>query len=180
MILTHHEIAREVDAGRITIDDFDRRRLEPNSYGFRLGKQLLRYDQPVLDARHQVTTTTTEIGSEGYVLRPGRLYLGGTMEGMGSPHYAAELYACRSVATLGVWIQFSAPLGHAGAIFPWTLEMAVVSPVRLFAGMTIGKIAFWSMRGQAGSYVGRYIGSRAAVASRMNLDANHPAAGTDP
>lgn len=44
--------------------------------------------------------------------------LGGTMEAMGSAHYAATLYASRSVSTLGVWIQFSAPLGHSGAVFP--------------------------------------------------------------
>jgi dCTP deaminase len=171
VILTGSEIHREVLAGRIHIDDFDPQRLEPNSYGFRLAPEIITYSDDVLDVRSPVTARTTVIGDEGMLLQPGRFYLGGTMEGMGSPHYAATLYACRSVSTLGVWIQFSAPLGHSGALFPWTLEITTAAPVRVYAGMIIGKLAFWAMQGGAVGYEGRYTGSVSAVASRLSLDA---------
>ncbi len=168
MILTGAEIAAEVAAGRITIDGYDPRRLEPNSYGFRLGSQILSYDTDTLDCALTPPSRQERIGAAGMVLQPRRVYLGSTVEAMGSPHYAATLYASRSVATLGLWIQFSAPLGHSGAMFPWTLELSASQPVRVYPGMVIGKIAFWTMTGQAASYAGRYAGSTTAVASRLS------------
>ncbi|MEU4398120.1 dCTP deaminase domain-containing protein [Micromonospora orduensis] len=175
MILTGREIHREVLAGRIHIDDFEAERLEPNSYGFRLAREIISYETDVIDARSPIASRTTIMDDDGLVLTPGRFYLGGTMEAMGSPHYAATLYACRSVSTLGIWIQFSAPLGHSGAIFPWTLEMAVATPVRLFPGMVIGKLAFWAMQGCSVGYAGKYSGSASAVPSRLSLDTAPPA-----
>ncbi|WP_079051838.1 hypothetical protein [Streptomyces regalis] len=79
------------------------------------------------------------------------------------------------MSTLGVWIQFPAPLGHSGAIFPWTLEIAVAAPVRLFPGMVIGKLAFWAMQGGPVGYAGKYSGSSSAVPSRLSLDTVSPA-----
>jgi len=178
VILTGAEIAREVAAGEIVIDDFDPARIEPNSYGFRLSDQLLRYDNSVLDAFTAPRATSLTIPPEGYLFEPGHFYLGGTMEAMGSPRYAATLYASRSVSTLGVWIQFSAPLGHCGAVFPWTLEISVAHPVRLFPGMLIGKLAFWATQGREQQYQGRYVGSTSAVASRLSQDGPAPADGT--
>jgi len=170
VILTGAEIRREVQAGRIYIDDFDVSRLEPNSYGFRLAQDVLWYEDDVLDCRKPPRVVTGRLSSEGFTLEPNRFYLCSTMEAMGSPHYAATLYACRSVSTLGIWIQFSAPLGHSGAVFRWTLEMAVAHPVRVYPGMTIGKLAFWSMQGDGALYHGRYSGSSSTVASRLSQE----------
>lgn len=175
MILSGPEIRSEVEAGRIHIDDFDPERIEPNSYSFRLAADILWYEQNVIDCFETLSTRHVTMGPEGVVLEPNRFYLGGTMEAMGSPHYAATLYACRSASTLGIWIQFSAPLGHSGAVFPWTLELKVAHPVRVYPGMVIGKLAFWSMQGESLSYHGKYTGSRSAVASRLSLDQRHAA-----
>ena len=174
MILTGPEIDREVRAGAIHIDDYDPERLEPNSYGFRLAADLLCYAEEVLDTRVPPAAVKHRIGPEGSVLEPGRLYLGSTMEAMGSTHYAATLYACRSVSTLGMWIQMSAPLGHCGAIFPWTLEIAVAHPIRVHAGMIVGKLAFWRMQGSEVQYHGRYMASSSVVASKLSLDEQTP------
>jgi dCTP deaminase len=171
VILTGSDIHREVISGRIHIGDFDPARLEPNSYGFRLAPGIICYDQEILDCLGPVRTVHEDMSPAGYVLRPGTFYLGSTMEAMGSHHYAATLHASRSVSTAGIWIQFSAPLGHSGAIFPWTLEITVANPVRVYPGMTIGKLAFWTMQGEPRGYQGRYAGSRSAVASRLSLDA---------
>lgn len=170
MILTGRQIESEVRQGRIVIDDFDPARLEPNSYGFRLAPEILWYDSVEIDSRSRGRTVKTVMGEEGYLLQPRRLYLGSTQEAMGSECHAAELYASRSVATLGIWIQFSAPLGHSGAMFPWTLEIAVAAPVRVYPGMIIGKLAFWTMQGKPVEYAGRYTGSTSAVSSLMMLD----------
>jgi dCTP deaminase len=170
MILTGRDIHREVLAGRIQIDDYDSERLEPNSYGFRLARTIIVYDDAEIDVRCPPKSRTIAMDDEGLVLEPGRFYLGATMEAMGSRYYAATLYACRSVSTLGLWIQFSAPLGHSGAVFPWTLEISTACPVRVYPGMIIGKLAFWAMLGAAVHYDGRYTGSVSAVPSRLSLD----------
>jgi dCTP deaminase len=168
MILTGARIASEVAAGRITIQPFDAARLEPNSYGFSLGRELLIYSAGVLDPTRRPAARRIVLPAEGRVLLPDRLYLGHTSEILGSPYYAATLYACRSSATLGVWITFSAPLGHTGAVLAWTLEIRVAHPVLLHPGMRIGKIAFWLPQGTLDAYAGKYTDSRGAVSSRLS------------
>lgn len=170
MILTGAEIGRQVESGRIIISDFDGDRLEPNSYGFRLGCNLVEYTDQELDCGSRPSSKWRTIPQSGFVLRPGRLYLAETAERMGSEHYAAMLYACRSVSTLGSWIQFSAPLGHIGAIIPWTLEIMVAHPLRIYPYMPIGKISFWQTQGAVTGYAGRYATSQSLVVSRLAYD----------
>jgi dCTP deaminase len=172
VILTGSQIADGVRRGTIHIGGFVPSRVEPNSYGFHLAGRLLEGDGGLVDSAAEVRMSEHEIGDCGFVLHPGRLYLGSTVETMGSRYYAATLYADRSVATLGMWIQFSAPLGHSGAILPWTLEIAVARPLRVYRNMKIGKIAFWAMQGSASSYSGKYTGSSSAVPSRLSLEMN--------
>jgi dCTP deaminase len=167
VILSGAEIAKEVEAGRLVIQPFDSRHVEPNSYGFHLGSTILRHREPLLDARVHVETERLELTEAGLVLQPGRAYLCHTLERMGSPHYAATLYANRSTSCIGMWIQMSAPLGHTGAIIPWTLEVTVVHPLRVYPGMLVGKIAFWRPQGARWRYFGKYSGSRTAVESRL-------------
>jgi dCTP deaminase len=170
VILTGGQLRTEVEAGRIVIDPIDWRCIEPNSYGFRLGPELICYEDRVIDASQEPTQRRWTIPPDGATLEPGRLYLCSTLETMGSDHYAAMLYARRSVSTLGIWIQFSAPLGHTGAIIPWTLEIRVAAPVVVYSEMRIGKIAFWKTLGEGTSYRGKYSSSRTVVGSRLHQE----------
>lgn len=167
MILTGSQLVEEIAGGRLVIDPLDLSAIEPNSYGFRLGPELISYDDAIVDSAREPAQRRWTIPPEGTVLQPGRFYLGSTLETMGSEHYAATLYARRSTSTMGMWIQFSAPLGHTGAIIPWTLEIRVTAPVVVYAGMLIGKIAFWATAGQRSAYAGKYAGSRTTVGSRL-------------
>jgi dCTP deaminase len=167
VILTGAEIEHEVERSRIVIDPFHAGSIEPNSYGFSLSPHLIVYDDEVLDARRAPTARSIEMPEKGFVLEPATLYLGSTVERLGSSHYAATLYARRSVSTMGMWIQYSAPLGHMGAIISWTLEIRVAHPVVVYPNMLIGKIAFWATAGQSCPYRGRYRGSITTVASRL-------------
>jgi len=89
---------------------------------------------------------------------------------MGSDFYAQTLHANLSTSLMGMWIQFSAPLGHTGAIINWTLEIMVAQPVKVYPHMKIGKIAFWDNCGQINCYRGRYVDSREAVTSKIIED----------
>ena len=95
MILTGPEITREVAAGRIVIDPFSPLRVNPNSYNFRLAAELVVYQRFPIDPARPPETDVLKLPDGGLVLEPGRLYLGGTMERMGSSSYAPT-YAARS------------------------------------------------------------------------------------
>jgi dCTP deaminase len=168
MLLTGAEIRRQRRNGAITIEPFNSRQVEQNSYGFRLGHRLLSCDDEVYDARRPLEfIAPAEIPAEGVVLQPDRLYLGETVEIIGSNRHACELYGNLSTAALGVWIQVSAPLGHTGAIVRWTLEIRVSQQVRLHREMLIGKVAFWSVNGDVVQYNGRYANSVEVTQSRL-------------
>jgi len=166
MILTGREIQRQLHAGRINIDPFNDKYLESNSYGFHLGPDFTYYEDPILDPAVVPKCGQTIHSTErGMTLLPGLVYLGHTKEVMGSDFYASTLYANRSVASLGVWIQISAPLGHVGAVISWTLEIRVTQPTVLYPGMNVGKIAFWCVEGLRELYKGRYSNSVSVVPS---------------
>jgi dCTP deaminase len=168
MLLTGAEIARQRGTGAITIEPFTATQIEQNSYGFRLGHRLLSCDDEVYDARRPLERIApAEIPADGVLLYPDRLYLGETLEIIGSTRHACELYGNLSIAALGVWIQVSAPLGHTGAIIRWTLEIRVTQPIRLHRGMLIGKVAFWSVNGDVVQYDGRYANSVTVTQSRL-------------
>ena len=79
MILTGAEIERQVGKGDIEINPFDPKQLNPNSYNLRLMDRLVLYDCEVLDLKKDNKTLSRFIPPDGYLLRPGRLYLGSTI-----------------------------------------------------------------------------------------------------
>lgn len=171
MILTRAEILQELQNGRLVIEPFRESCLEPNSYGFHLNDTILEYcPAQYLDPMKPPRYTEHAFSKDGFLFLPGRFYLCSTLERMGSAHYAATLHANLSVASLGVWIQFSAPLGHMGAVINWTLEIQVAAPVYLYPGMCIGKLAFWKTLGKPAPYNGRYKFSTTTVPSKIAND----------
>ncbi|MGH3855745.1 MAG: dCTP deaminase [Pseudonocardiaceae bacterium] len=170
MILTGPEIARAVRRGEIVIEPFMKENLEPNSYRVALGDGLLVSTAVDLDAREVPQMRRDIIPASGYILEPCELYLGETAEILGAHSFATTLHATRSAASLGMWINFSAPLGHMGAIIRWTLELKTVQRIIVYPQMTIGKLAFWSTIGDAIPYRGRYLGSTDAQCSKLSID----------
>lgn len=170
MILTGNRIAAEVGDGEITIQPYSVENLEPNSYRVTLGRRFLDCTMESLDARSDPMMSASVLEDEGRVLEPGRFYLGETGEVLGSTRFAATLYATRSLASMGMWIHFSAPLGHTGAVIRWTLEIRVAHRIAVYPGMPIGKIAFWHPYGTVVPYVGRYLSSATVRQSAMRVD----------
>jgi dCTP deaminase len=167
MPLTGSEIAHEVAAGRIHISPYAAAQVRANAYRVNLADDLVTYTEDTLDAHRTPPSQTHTIPTEGTVLEPGRIYLARTAETIGSPHYAMTLEAERAVSNVGLWIEYSAPLGHVGVRIPWTLELTVVHPTRIFAGMAIGRVAFWEPIGALAHYRGRYADSVGIVTSKL-------------
>ncbi|MET8768354.1 deoxycytidine triphosphate deaminase [Streptomyces sp. NPDC004658] len=145
-------MAAAVQAGETTIDPYEPSRLSPNPYDWRLGDTIRICDSDVLDAAAPTAYTEQPIPNAGLVLRPGLLYLGITLERTGSETYAQMLNGDRTTGSLGVWVHVSAPLGHQGHAIRWTLEMRVARPVRVYPGMTFGKLLFLTPFGAPASY----------------------------
>jgi dCTP deaminase len=168
VILTGPYIAREVRRGRITIEPFEKGCLNPNSYNYRLGSEIVEIEDEVLDPRRMPRLRRREIPTEGFVLQPGRLYLAYTREKIGSCFYVTSLIGRSTVGRLGLWLQITADLGHLGAEHNWTLELKVVQPLRVFAGMQIGQVTFWQTSGPRDLlYRGKYAHDVKAQASRI-------------
>jgi dCTP deaminase len=151
VILTGPAIAAAVHSGTITIDPFDPARLSPNAYDWRLG-DTIRICEGELDAAAPTTFTEQPIPQGGLVLRPDVLYLGVTLEKTGSEKFAQILNGDRTTGALGIWVHVSAPLGHQGHAIRWTLEIRAAKPVRIYPGMTFGKLVFLATFGTPASY----------------------------
>lgn len=170
MILTGNEINKRVQMGDIIIDPFIPDNINPNSYNFRLHHELLVYDQDVIDPAEQPITKTIQIPAEGLILEPHRLYLASTVEKMGSKYFVPTYAARSSVARLGMFINLSAPLGDIGFIGRWTIQLYCLHRVRVFAGMNIGQIMFWHVRGEIELYDGKYKNANRVLASMIFKD----------
>ena len=170
MILTGSAIEQEVEAERIVIDPFDRKRLNPNSYNFTLGSTLKIYSKPILDTRQINPTDTVEMVNDSILLRPRTLYLAHTRERLGSCHYVPTYAARSSVARLGMFINLSAPLGDIGFVGQWTIQLFALHPIRLYRDMEIGQMMFWVTTGDIALYDGKYQNARGPIASQIHRD----------
>ena len=145
-ILLGKEISKEFEAGRIHIEPFHPKQLGPNSYDVRLFNALAVYDFDeieYLDCRKENPVRYLEIpAKEGFILQPGQLYLGATMEAVGSDFFVPMYEGRSSMARLGIQSHISAGFGDIGFKSQWTLEISVVHPVKIYAEMRIGQVYF--------------------------------------
>ncbi len=148
MILSDKRILEEIEAGNIVIEPFRRECLGSNSYDVHLGRYLLVYTTPVLDAAKDNPVEELEIPPEGLVLEPGRLYLGVTEEYTETHKHVPFLEGKSSTGRLGIFIHATAGKGDVGFCNHWTLEIFVVQPVRVYAGMPIGQLIFFEVSGE--------------------------------
>lgn len=156
MILTGPEIARQRDRGALTIEPFTTDQLNPVSYNYRLGGTLRTHRAAVIDTHVAHELEEFAIPADGAVLQPGRVYLGTTVEVIGSGLFVPSLIGRSSLGRLGMFLQFSADLGNVGSCHRWTLEIKVVQPTRVYAGMAAGQVTFWTTIGASRAYAGRF------------------------
>ena len=148
MILTDKEILENIDRKRIVITPFVPECLGSNSYDVHLGKTLAVYNDAVLDAKKHNQITTFEIPEDGYVLEPNTLYLGVTEEYTETHDHVPFLEGKSSIGRLGIDIHATAGKGDVGFCNFWTLEISVKLPVRVYAGMPVGQLIYFEVKGE--------------------------------
>lgn len=148
MILTDTQILEAIRTGKIVIDPFDQSNLGTNSYDVHLGPHLATYVEDTLDAKVHNAVKHFDIGPDGYVIQPGELYLGVTMEYTETFDAVPFLEGKSSVGRLGIDIHATAGKGDVGFCNTWTLEISCVKPVRIYAGMPIGQLIYFRVDGE--------------------------------
>lgn len=176
MILTGPEIRRQRELDKIQITPFDPEQLNPASYDLRLGRNYLTYElTPAgpttwipLDAKLDNGTTPDEIPDKGLILWPGTLYLMHTAEVVGTRDFVTVIDGKSSIGRLGIIVHLTAGYGDPGFLGQYTLEVSVVHPVRVYAGMRFCQARFHTVQGALMQYEGNYVGetARGPVASR--------------
>lgn len=146
MILSGLEIKKKLGK-EIFIDPFDEKRLNPNSYNLRLHKDLLVYENELLDMKVENKAQKFEIPEEGLILVPGKLYLGRTIEHTITKNHVPMLEGRSSVGRLGLFVHITAGFGDIGFSGYWTLEMFCVQPIRIYAGVEICQIYYHTIEG---------------------------------
>lgn len=147
MILSDSKILEAIARKQIVIEPYSRDCLGSNSYDVHLGAYLAVYVDPILDARKHNKIRELTIPEEGFVLQPGILYLGVTEEYTETHGYVPFLEGKSSVGRLGIDIHATAGKGDVGFCNTWTLEISVSMPVRVYAGMPIGQLIYFTVDG---------------------------------
>jgi dCTP deaminase len=151
MILSGPEIQSRL-GGDIAIEPFAESQLNPNSYNLRLHNELLVYEEVVLDMRRPNRHRRIEIPQDGFVLDPGRLYLGRTLERTETHNLVPMLEGRSSIGRLGLFVHITAGFGDVGFCGYWTLEMFAVQPIRIYPGIEICQIFYHAVEGDIREY----------------------------
>lgn len=171
MILSGKEIHKNVLAGNIIIEPFDKSKINPNSYNLTLGNELLVYEHKELDMKIPNPTKRVEIPEEGLLLEPNKLYLGRTNEFTKTEKFVPMLEGRSSTGRLGLFIHVTAGFGDIGFAGYWTLEIFCVQPIRIYPNTQICQIYYHDIHGEYDLYSsGKYQNNTGIQPSLMYKD----------
>jgi dCTP deaminase len=170
MILSGKEIKSKIGKD-ITIEPFNDKQLNPNSYNLRLHNELLVYDEDILDMKKPNKYKSIIIPQEGLVLEPGKLYLGRTLEYTATDKYVPMLEGRSSIGRLGLFIHVTAGFGDVGFKGYWTLEIFCVQPIRIYPEVEICQIYYHAIEGEYDKYIsGKYQNNSSVQPSLLYKD----------
>lgn len=142
MILSRSSILNAISLNKIVIAPFNEANLGPNSYDVHLGKTLAVYEDHVLDCKKYDKIRYIDIPDDGYVLRPGELYLGVTQEYTETRDLVPFLEGKSSLGRKGISVHVTAGKGDVGFCGNWTLEITCIRPIRIYAGMPVAQLIY--------------------------------------
>jgi dCTP deaminase len=181
VLLSDRDITRQLDAGRVRLDPYDPKLIQPSSVDVRLDRWFrvfqnhrYAYIDPAAE-QEDLTELVEPNGDDPFVLHPGEFVLGATLEAVTLPDdIAARLEGKSSLGRLGLLTHSTAGFIDPGFSGHVTLELGNVAtlPIKLWPGMKIGQLAFFQLSSPAenpyGSavYGSRYQGQRGPTPSR--------------
>jgi len=176
MILTGNAIERAISYNQIEIEPFNKANIGANSYDLTLAPILKVYSKPAdipLDLKtiSNESMREIEIPDTGFVLEPGELYLGSTIERTFTDCFVPMIETRSSMARAGFSSHISAGFGDIGFNGKWTLEITVIRPLRIYPNIRVAQIFFEEPKGLIQkTYNGRYQNQNGVVQSRFNTN----------
>lgn len=168
MFLSDQDIKAAIEAGDITIKDFDQRRLQPASYDILLGNKFI-ITKPeateFIDPDRGIAAQTREVevaDDDVFVLHPGVSVLGTTWDFVGSKgQYLIHISGKSSLARIGLIVHNTAGIVNPGHHLHITLELANLNnvPILLRPKMEIAQLLFSKLTSppsQSYQKMGRY------------------------
>ena len=148
MILSDKQILKEMRQGNIVIEPFDRKNLGSNSYDVHLDEWMAAYNDKILDARKHNKIRYFKIPRSGFVLKPGKFYLGVSEEYTETHKHVPFLEGKSSIGRLGIDIHATAGKGDVGFCGYWTMEVSTSKPVRIYPEMKIAQLIYYVVEGK--------------------------------
>jgi dCTP deaminase len=148
MILSDKKILEEIKKKNIVVQPFNVANMGGNSYDVHLSENFAQYISKTLDAKKHNKIKHFKIPKTGYVLKPGKLYLGATLEYTESHKHVPFLEGKSSTGRLGIDIHATAGKGDVGFCGYWTLEISTSIPVRIYPNMPIGQLIYYKVEGK--------------------------------
>src|SRR6201984_3214602 len=180
-VLSDGTILQLVQEGRIKIDPWDPKMVQPASVDLRLGDSFRVFHNhraSAIDLRKPPENLTEEVvvsGDESFVIHPGECCLGRTLEWVELPDdIVARIEGKSSLGRLGLIVHATAGFCDPGWRGTLTLELANLTriPIKLYPGLPIAQLSFMALDLRAPRPYGspelgsHYQGQRAATESR--------------
>ena len=192
MILSDRSIREEIALGRIEIDPFDERCVQPSSIDLHVDRTFRTFHNaryPYIDVKKEMAELTELVEVEGdnpFILHPGEFVLGSTLERVRLPDdLVARLEGKSSLGRLGLLIHSTAGFIDPGWDGHVTLELSNVAnlPITIYHGMKIGQLSFVQLTEPAeapygtGGLGSKYQGQKGPTPSRywQNFDGDDAA-----
>ena len=185
MLLSDRDIAAEIKAGRVQVEPFDPKMIQPSSVDVRLDRFFRVFENhkyEVIDPSIEQPDLTREVAvspDDFFILHPGEFVLASTYEVITLPEdIAGRLEGKSSLGRLGLLTHSTAGFIDPGFSGHITLELSNVAnlPVKLYPGMKIGQLCLIKLSSSAehpyGSavYGSRYQGQRGPTPSKSWLN----------
>ena len=185
MLLSDRDIAAEIKAGRVQVEPFDPKMIQPSSVDVRLDRFFRVFENhkyEVIDPSIEQPDLTREVAvspDDFFILHPGEFVLASTYEVITLPEdIAGRLEGKSSLGRLGLLTHSTAGFIDPGFSGHITLELSNVAnlPVKLYPGMKIGQLCLIKLSSAAehpyGSavYGSRYQGQRGPTPSKYWLN----------
>jgi dCTP deaminase len=179
MILVDWQIRDRINHGFIVVEPYDPQLVQPNSLDIRLGDHFVWYEpgNRVIDPYdHDSVKADVDERHASYVDIPqGKFLLAETFERIELPdNIVATIEGKSSIARLGIALHQTGGWIDAGFRGTITLEISNANqrPVRLYAGMPIGQLVFYTTERAEFPYFAKkdakYLDQRQATLSRYH------------
>lgn len=153
MILSDSDIIVRVKKGDLIITPFSQKNVQPSTYDFHLDSKISIFDNwqtGLIDLTQKINITRIiNIGKKGsFIIHPGEFILGATVEKFTFPaDLAGKVEGKSSLGRLGLIIHATSGYVDPGFSGQITLEISNINrlPIKLYAGIRIGQMAFVSM-----------------------------------